>query len=84
LKQQEKISARSFFVKFGILLLAGCGGQPKFQAVQESRILMDTLVSINVYTAEPPGEPAIRRAMAAAFAEMSRLDSLFSAYRADS
>jgi len=45
---------------------------------------MDTLVSINVYAAKPANEPAIRRAMTAAFAEMSRLDSLFSAYRADS
>jgi len=55
--------------------------------VQESRILMDTLVSINVYAAKPADESreaGLRRTIAAAFGEMSRLDSLFSAYRADS
>jgi thiamine biosynthesis lipoprotein len=45
---------------------------------------MDTLVSINAYVSKPAEEPAARRAMAAAFAEMSRLDSLLSAYRTDS
>jgi len=45
---------------------------------------MDTLVSINVYFANPADEPSIRRAMAAAFAAMSRLDSSLSAYRDDS
>jgi len=45
---------------------------------------MDTMVSIHVYAAKPANEPAIHRAMAAAFAEMSRLDSLLSSYRRDS
>ena len=55
--------------------------------MQESRILMDTLVSINVYAAKPTDESrftGLRRTIEAAFAEMSRLDSLFSSYRADS
>ena len=73
---------------FGKILLlwcaVGCGKPEEFQTVQESRILMDTLVSINVYAAKPADEAAIRRATAEAFAEMSRLDSLFSAYRTDS
>lgn len=45
---------------------------------------MDTLVSIKVYAAVPVDEPALRGAIAEAFAEMSRLDSLLSVYRADS
>ncbi|MDZ7366309.1 MAG: FAD:protein FMN transferase [candidate division KSB1 bacterium] len=73
-----------FFVKILILLAANLGCQTEIQTVQESRILMDTMVSIHVYAAKPADEPAIRRAMAAAFAEMSRLDSLLSAYRRDS
>jgi thiamine biosynthesis lipoprotein len=68
-------------VSSGILFITSWGCQIKFQTVQESRVLMDTLVSINVYIAEPAEEAAARRAMAAAFAEMSRLDSLMSAYR---
>ncbi|MCI0693673.1 FAD:protein FMN transferase, partial [candidate division KSB1 bacterium] len=54
------------------------------QTIQESRVLMDTLVSINVYTHDPAAEPPIRRAIAAAYAEMARLDSLMSSYRQDS
>jgi thiamine biosynthesis lipoprotein len=73
-----------FFVSFGILFITGWGCGAKFQTVQESRVLMDTLVSISVYIAKPAEEAAVRRAMAAAFAEMSRLDSLMSAYRPDS
>ncbi len=74
--------------KWVVLLLAlffvssGCGRE--VQTVTENRLLMDTLVSINVYALKPADESPIRRAIAAAFAEMSRLDSLFSAYRADS
>lgn len=64
------------------ILLWGC--QQEAQTLQESRVLMDTLVSISVYTQDPAAEPAIRRAIAAAFAEMARLDSLMSSYRQDS
>ncbi|MGH7595246.1 MAG: FAD:protein FMN transferase [bacterium] len=64
------------------ILFWGC--QQEVQTIQESRVLMDTLVSINVYTPDPAAEPAIRRAIAAAFAEMARLDSLMSSYRQDS
>lgn len=84
LSLQQKISTRTLFVKILLCWCVGCTQQPNFQTVQESRILMDTLVSINIYAAKPVDELAIRRAMAEAFAEMSRLDSLFSAYRADS
>ncbi len=63
------------------ILLWGC--QQKVQTIQESRVLMDTLVSISVYTQNPAAEPAIRRAIIAAFAEMARLDSLLSSYRED-
>jgi thiamine biosynthesis lipoprotein ApbE len=45
---------------------------------------MDTLVSISVYTRGPAEEPAIRKTIAGAFAEMARLDSLMSSYRLDS
>jgi len=83
-KQKAKSITRAFFLKPWILLFASCGAPSEFQTVQESRILMDTLVSINVYVAKPAHEPTIRRAMTEAFAEMNRLDSLFSAYRADS
>jgi thiamine biosynthesis lipoprotein len=87
-KRKEKTQARHpkllFFVKILILLTANLGCQTEIQTVQESRVLMDTMVAIHVYAAKPADEPAIRRAMAAAFAEMSRLDSLLSAYRRDS
>jgi len=83
-RQKAKSLTRAFFLKPWILLFASCGAPPEFQTVQESRILMDTVVSINVYAAKPANEPAIRRTMTAAFTEMSRLDSLFSAYRNDS
>jgi thiamine biosynthesis lipoprotein len=65
-----------------LILFWGC--QQEAQTIQESRVLMDTLVSINVYTQDAAAEPAIRRAIAAAFAEMARLDSLMSSYRQDS
>lgn len=45
---------------------------------------MDTLVSIQVYAPKPADELPIRSAITAAFSEMTRLDSLFSAYRNDS
>jgi thiamine biosynthesis lipoprotein len=64
------------------ILLWGC--QQEVQTIQERRVLMDTLVSINVYTQNPAAEPAIRRAISAAFIEMARLDSLLSSYRDDS
>jgi thiamine biosynthesis lipoprotein len=79
-----KTRHRPFLSKAWILVLASWGCQPEIETVQESRILMDTLVSINVYAPKPAAETALRRAMAAAFAEMTRLDSLLSAYRRDS
>lgn len=75
---------RWFVLGFGIVVCFGCGAAPEFQTVQESRILMDTVVSINVYAAKPADAPRLRRAITAAFAEMSRLDSVFSTYRHDS
>jgi thiamine biosynthesis lipoprotein len=68
----------------GIFIIATWGCQPNIHTVQESRVLMDTLVSINVYIQNPAEEPAGRQAIAIAFAEMARLDSLFSSYRQDS
>jgi thiamine biosynthesis lipoprotein len=65
-----------------LILFWGC--QRETQTLQESRVLMDTLVSINVYMQDSAAEPAGRRAIAAAFAEMARLDSLMSSYRSDS
>lgn len=85
--QKAKSLVRAFFLNPWMVLFASCGAPPEFQTVQESRILMDTLVSINVYTAKPADESrqaGLRRAITAAFAEMSRLDSAFSAYRDDS
>ncbi len=75
---------RWFVLGFGIVVCFGCGAAPEFQTVQESRILMDTVVSINVYAAKPADAPRLRHAITAAFAEMSRLDSVFSTYRHDS
>jgi len=75
---------RAFLIKILILLIASWGCQAEIHTVQDSRILMDTLVSINVYIQKSPKEAAVRRAIAAAFAEMSRLDSSMSAYREDS
>jgi thiamine biosynthesis lipoprotein len=75
---------RVFFGRVGILLLASWGCHSKIQTIQESRVVMDTLVSINVYTSKPAEGESIRRVMAAAFAEMARIDSLMSTYREDS
>jgi len=69
---------------FLTLFFVNSGCQRDMHTVQENRILMDTLVSINVYTANFAEEPKLRRAIASAFEEMARFDSLFSAYREDS
>jgi thiamine biosynthesis lipoprotein len=45
---------------------------------------MDTLVSISVYTQNAAEEPRIRQAIAEAFSEMARIDSMMSSYREDS
>ncbi len=77
--------ARKIFralIPIWLILFWGC--QRETQTFQESRVLMDTLVSISVYTQDPTTEPIVRRAIAAAFAEMARLDSLMSSYRQDS
>ncbi|MCG3118875.1 MAG: FAD:protein FMN transferase [bacterium] len=75
---------REFICSLGVLFFVRCGPAPDVQTVQESRILMDTLVSIQVYAPKPADELPIRSAITAAFSEMTRLDSLFSAYRNDS
>jgi thiamine biosynthesis lipoprotein len=67
-----------------VFVFVNWGCQQEVQTLQESRVLMDALVSISVYTQDPAAEPAIRRAITAAFAEMARLDSLMSSYRQDS
>jgi thiamine biosynthesis lipoprotein len=67
-----------------VLIVFCWGCQPDIHTIQETRVLMDTLVSISVYTANPQDTPSIQRAIAAAFAEMARLDSLMSSYRRDS
>lgn len=71
-------------VCFAFLSLVHWGCQPAVHNVQETRVLMDTLVSISVYAQNTAEEPRIRRAIAEAFSEMARIDSLMSSYREDS
>jgi thiamine biosynthesis lipoprotein len=68
----------------GVMVFVNSGCQQETQTIQESRVLMDTLVSISVYVQDSAAEPAIRRAIITAFAEMARLDSMMSSYREDS
>lgn len=75
---------RQFIGSFAVLFFVRCGPAPDVQTVQESRILMDTLVSIQVYAPKPAEELPLRGTIAAAFGEMARLDSSLSAYRDDS
>lgn len=46
--------------------------------------MMDTAVTIKVFLPDSTGEPQAATAIAAVFAELERLDSLMSSYRADS
>jgi thiamine biosynthesis lipoprotein len=79
-----KKSLRKFNFYTWLLAITLWGCQPAIHPIHEARVLMDTLVSISVYTQNPAAEPRIRRAMAGAFAEMARIDSLMSSYRQDS
>ncbi|NUO83433.1 FAD:protein FMN transferase, partial [candidate division KSB1 bacterium] len=65
------------------ILLCACAS-PALHTVERTRVMMDTAVIIKVFLPDSTGEPQAATAIAAVFAELERLDSLMSSYRADS
>jgi len=68
--------------------LASCQSAGKqdadFAIISGQRILMDTLISIDVYVAKEDSSAVVHRDIAKAFDAMSRIDSLMSSYSANS
>jgi len=73
---------------FFLFVLASCQSAKKqnaeFAIVSGQRILMDTLVSMDVYVAKEDSSAVVHRDIEKAFDAMSRIDSLMSSFSANS